>query len=282
MDDKDIIGWFSLENGTHIPIRRGETRAQATKRFLSQKTSRVEKNQNKYDKTDEFKRRKESNKLKNDDEEIEYLDLNEKNDKNDSRLSKFDKSDDGRKYTLKPEELEKVNKELGLKGTRNVVRDEKEEFYESLGKWHAVDSAGKNHPTYGEFLYISTDSDLQKEIYDKLDPIVEKGGTPTKDQVREVIENYRQRKLSSKTPKDTSPSKSEAESLHKEYDYLTKEMERLASGRQFWVRDNPSNPANYLMGHKDFMSAKEREEYDKVKRQRDAIHDRITALRNKW
>ena len=276
-DDGTIVGWFSLDNGQHVPLRKGESKKEATQKFLSNKTSRVARNRDKYNKIDDFRKRKSTNTLKKDDEDIEYLDLDDKKEQN-SRLSQFDVSDNGTKYRLKPEEREKVFRELGLEYQEEEKVD-RENFYEKLGKWHAIDSYGKNKAETGEFYYKTNDNELQKEIYDKLDPIVEKGGTPTKEQVRDVIENYRQRKLGTKTQRDMTPSKNELEALRKEYNYLTKEMERLASGRQFWVRDNPSNPSNYMMGNKDFMSAEERREYEKVKKQRDAIHDRISKLR---
>lgn len=73
MNDDNIVGWFSLENGTHVPIKKGENKREATSKFLNKKMSRVERNKDKYDKIDKFKKRKATNKLKeNDDKEFEH------------------------------------------------------------------------------------------------------------------------------------------------------------------------------------------------------------------
>ena len=69
----DIVGWFTTETGQHIPLREGETKKEATERYLNKKMTRVQKNQNKYDKVDEFKRKKISNNKiddKKDDDDI--------------------------------------------------------------------------------------------------------------------------------------------------------------------------------------------------------------------
>lgn len=63
MKDDNVIGWFSLENGTHVPIKRGESKREATSKFLNKKMSRVQKNKDKYDTIDTFKKRKATNKL---------------------------------------------------------------------------------------------------------------------------------------------------------------------------------------------------------------------------
>lgn len=63
MKDDNIIGWFSLDNGTHVPIKKGESKREATSKFLNKKMSRVQKNKDKYDTIDTFKKRKATNKL---------------------------------------------------------------------------------------------------------------------------------------------------------------------------------------------------------------------------
>lgn len=62
----DIVGWFTTETGQHIPLREGETKKQATERYLNKKMSRVQKNKDKYNKVDEFKKKKTSNNKIND------------------------------------------------------------------------------------------------------------------------------------------------------------------------------------------------------------------------
>lgn len=63
MKDDNIIGWFSLDNGAHVPIKKGESKREATSKFLNKKMSRVAKNKEKYNTIDTFKKRKATNKL---------------------------------------------------------------------------------------------------------------------------------------------------------------------------------------------------------------------------
>lgn len=63
MKDDNIIGWFSLDNGAHVPIKKGESKREATSKFINKKMSRVQKNKDKYDTIDTFKKRKATNKL---------------------------------------------------------------------------------------------------------------------------------------------------------------------------------------------------------------------------
>lgn len=58
MRDDDIVGWFSLENGQHIPLREGESKEQATKKFLSKsKVSEYKKKKQSNNKIDEGNRK---------------------------------------------------------------------------------------------------------------------------------------------------------------------------------------------------------------------------------
>lgn len=59
MDD-DNIRWITI-NGQHVPIHEGESKRQAVSKFINKKMSRVERNKDKYDKIDSFKRKKQSN-----------------------------------------------------------------------------------------------------------------------------------------------------------------------------------------------------------------------------
>jgi len=60
MKDDNIKYWFSLDNGVHIPVKEGESKREAVSKAINKKISRVEKNKNKYDTIQEFKKKKKS------------------------------------------------------------------------------------------------------------------------------------------------------------------------------------------------------------------------------
>ena len=66
MED-DVLEWITI-NHQHVPIKKGETKREVARKFINNKMSRVEKNKDKYDKIAKFKKRKETNKLKEDKE----------------------------------------------------------------------------------------------------------------------------------------------------------------------------------------------------------------------
>lgn len=108
MKDDNIVDWFSLENGTHVPIKKGESKKEATSKFLNKKMSRVAKNQDKYDKIEKFKRRKATNK-----------EINTK-----SSINDFEVNEDKTKYEMRQDLREKYEKELGLR--KNLEKNKEE------------------------------------------------------------------------------------------------------------------------------------------------------------
>lgn len=61
---KEPKDWITI-NGQHVPIFEGESKREATSKFINKKMSRVAKNKDKYETIDRFKERKASNKLDN-------------------------------------------------------------------------------------------------------------------------------------------------------------------------------------------------------------------------
>ena len=59
--NKEPDSWITI-NGQHVPIFEGEGKREAVSRFLNKKTSRVERNKDKYDTINKYKKRKSSNK----------------------------------------------------------------------------------------------------------------------------------------------------------------------------------------------------------------------------
>ena len=126
-DDENIVGWFSLDNGQHVPLRKGESKKEATQKFLSNKGSSVARNREKYNKIDDFRKRKATNKLKKDNEDVEYLNLDEDK-KTEGILNRFDVSEDGKRYTLKPELKQKYQEKYNLRYEDDEEKN-KEDFY---------------------------------------------------------------------------------------------------------------------------------------------------------
>ena len=63
--NKEPDSWITI-NGQHVPIFEGEGKREAVSRFLNKKTSRVSKNKDKYDTINQYKKRKATNKLDED------------------------------------------------------------------------------------------------------------------------------------------------------------------------------------------------------------------------
>lgn len=272
MNDDNIIGWFSLDNGAHVPIKKGESKREATSKFLNKKMSRVQRNKEKYDKIDNFKKRKQSNitTKKDDDEEIEYLDLDDKPKDEQKGMRFIQKGSTYIPIRSKEDERQEDEKQ----------ENEKEYFYNEVAHQHTKNYEDRKRGLrQNADYYYGADKDVQDEINSKLDAIVEKGEIPTKEQVREVIENYVKRKATNKLPQYQAKNENDINELQKEKQYLDKEIERQESGRVFNVRDNIGNKQNYLMSMKNFMSVEERQEYAKLKERRALIERRINELK---
>jgi len=94
---KEPDSWITI-NGQHVPIFEGESKSEATSRFLKNKMSRVQKNKDKYDTIAKFKKRKETNKLE----------------QKKSNIKDFEANEDNTKFKLKDEERKKVFEKMGL------------------------------------------------------------------------------------------------------------------------------------------------------------------------
>ena len=130
--------WITI-NGQHVPIFEGESKREAVSKFIKNKTSKVKKN--KYDKIEEFKKRKATNKYNVSNDGNKY-ELNEDERKKvmhklgldrDNKLKKeFEVSEDGTRFVMKPELREKYEKKLGLNKYRDLTNKEEENVAEEF------------------------------------------------------------------------------------------------------------------------------------------------------
>lgn len=273
MKDDNIIGWFSLENGAHVPLKKGEGKAEATKKFLSNKTSRVEKNKSKYDKIDDFKKRKATNlPKKEEDEDIEYLDLDEEKEeparKNpNAKIKRFDKR--GNTYIpIREGEEEQYEKEL---------ENERDNFYERYAKFYGSEKEGRGRSD-GEFVALANE-EMKKELREKLDPIYEDKGVVSKEDVKKVVEDFKKRKLSNR--QNVSFTGTDEQIMKQEKYYLDKEIKDMDDATSFSVRPEENARENYLMSERKMMTSQERERYNNLVERRNEILRKMYKNRNK-
>lgn len=124
----NIVGWFSLENGQHVPLKEGESKEQATKKFLSKsKVSEYKKKKQSNNKIDEGNRKitklvKKGN---------TYIPIR-KGENEKERIKEFKKSNSPEtmskiKKAQRDEQMEQsgVRLHLGEKGERGVAEAQK-------------------------------------------------------------------------------------------------------------------------------------------------------------
>ena len=260
MKDDNIVGWFSLENGQHVPLREGESKREATSKFLNKKMSRVQKNKDKYNKIDNFKRKKQSNKLKEqNDKEIKHLD-NKQEEEFDKKIIRLEKV--GNQY-IPVREGEDIN---GNNVYEKNLDEEREKFYETYAKFYDVEKRTNGNVYYAKL----TSGELNEELENVLDKKIEENGRITKDDVKSVIENFKKRKASNVKQMPQFEG-TEKEKLRQEKDYIESQIKDLESGNVFVVRDNPANQDNYLLRRKNYMNLKDRTRYEKLEERKAEI-----------
>ena len=256
MKDDNIIDWFSLENGTHVPIKKGESKREATSKFLNKKMSRVQKNRDRYDTIERFKKRRATNKF---DDNKPTDDKQEPKRKNpNARITAIDKR--GNTYIPIREGEEKEYEKS--------IEQERDEFYNRYANFYGEEYNTRGRQEDGVYYAVSNE-EMKNELRSKLDPIYEEKGEITKEDVKNVIENYKKRKATNKqTPTFTG---TDIEKLQQEKKYLDKEILDMENANVFSVRDNPGNQKNYLMGDKNFMTLEEKKRYNDMIERRNQI-----------
>ena len=241
MKDDNIKYWFSLENGVHVPVREGESKREAAQKVIG-KMSRVERNKDKYNKIDNFKRKKQSN---------NKIEENEQDQKRLRSLAKeYQIANDDEKEKIKKEQEEiysKYHKERNYKlekvaDNKYIVKRDNLQSNNKVESEYELYKRAKNNPdSIDPMTENSTDwktlekkysqkyiNELDKEI-NNLDNAYRRGQTYNLYQLDRELLLEKKNKASDtiKAFKEKKKSNNKVETAKKSYDYSKYSNEKL-------------------------------------------------------
>ena len=239
MKDDNIVGWFSLENGQHVPLREGESKREATSKFLNKKMSRTEKNKEKYNKIDGFKKKKKSNnkieKKSNDDEDF-------------GRKVVGLRKENGRYIPIREGDKD----EQGKNSERERQEKSAERIQQKVGSRL---QSGVNWLNFG-------DKELDNQIKDAVE------NKASKDDIKRIINDYKEKKMSNRL-RATASNDSEMAKLEKERYDLKQDIEALTSTTYSY-----SSPIEDVKGNlKSMYSNLSSKETSEVNQKQERIYD---------
>lgn len=259
-DDENIVGWFSLENGQHVPIHKGESKREAVQKAINKRMSRVERNKDKYDKVAKFtKQKKSNNKIK------------QKND-NDQEFGKklIGLKRNGNEY-YPIREGEKESKEY-----TDTRKQKQDEVYERIASKHEDDYMSRAQHKEKEYVYI-TDKETDDEIRQQLDKYVENGETITKEDVRRIVENFKSKKATNVAKPKINNNMTMQEKLQLENDYLEKQIKEVERGNIFIMREGKTA----LLKNTNLMTSKEYERWQELLDRQYIVRNQLRELKKK-